>query len=69
MIKNSEVILKNGGKVIGYTDKDESYDFDTTPKSIIKGDIFYGLCLDEDNQDELTQERLGKWVEQLKLEF
>jgi|TARA_B100001559_G_scaffold84745_1_gene70534 flavodoxin I len=65
----AEVILKNGGKVIGYTDKDESYDFDTTPKSIIKGDIFYGLCLDEDNQDELTQERLGKWVEQLKLEF
>ena len=65
----AEVILKNGGRVIGYTDKDESYDFDTTPKSIIKDDVFYGLCIDEDNQAELTQDRLSKWVEQIKLEY
>ena len=65
----AKVILKNGGRVIGYTDKDESYDFDTTPKSIIKDDVFYGLCIDEDNQGELTQERLSKWVEQIKLEY
>ncbi len=65
----AEVILKNNGRVIGYTDKDETYDFETTPKSIINDDIFYGLCLDEDNQQELTQNRLEKWVEQLKLEF
>tara|TARA_B100001121_G_scaffold62950_1_gene55228 strand:- start:1466 stop:1963 length:498 start_codon:yes stop_codon:yes gene_type:complete len=65
----AEVILKNGGRVIGYTDKDESYDFETTPKSIIKDDVFYGLCIDEDNQGELTQERLSKWVEQIKLEY
>ena len=62
-------ILKNGGTVIGYTTKDESYDFETTPKSIIKDDMFYGLCIDEDNQGELTQERLKNWVEQLKLEY
>ena len=62
-------ILKNGGTVIGYTTKDESYDFETTPKSIIKDDVFYGLCIDEDNQGELTQERLKNWVEQLKLEY
>tara|TARA_Y100000361_G_scaffold114535_1_gene105038 strand:- start:1607 stop:2110 length:504 start_codon:yes stop_codon:yes gene_type:complete len=65
----AEVILKNKGRVIGYTDKDETYDFETTPKSIINEDMFYGLCLDEDNQQELTQTRLEKWVEQLKLEF
>ena len=62
-------ILKNGGTVIGYTTKDESYDFETTPKSILKDDVFYGLCIDEDNQGELTQERLKNWVEQLKLEY
>ena len=62
-------ILKNGGTVIGYTTKDKSYDFETTPKSIIKDDMFYGLCIDEDNQGELTQERLKNWVEQLKLEY
>ena len=65
----AKVVLDNGGRVIGYTDKDESYDFDTTPKSIIKDDVFYGLCIDEDNQGELTQERLSKWVEQIKLEY
>ena len=65
----AEVVIKNGGTVIGYTDKDESYDFETTPKSIIKDDVFYGLCIDEDNQGELTQDRLSKWVEQLKLEY
>ena len=62
-------ILKNGGTVIGYTTKDESYDFETTPKSILKDDVFYGLCIDEDNHGELTQERLKNWVEQLKLEY
>ena len=62
-------ILKNGGTVIGYTTKDKSYDFETTPKSIIKDDMFYGLCIDEDNQGELTQEKLKNWVEQLKLEY
>ena len=65
----AEVVLKNGGRVIGFTEKDETYDFDTTPKSIIKEDMFYGLCLDEDNQDELTQERLEKWVGDIKEEF
>ena len=65
----AKVVLDNGGRVIGYTDKDESYDFDTTPKSIIKDDVFYGLCIDEDNQAELTQDRLSKWVEQIKLEY
>jgi len=65
----AEVILENGGKVIGYTKKDDSYDLDETPKSLVNEDTFYGLCLDEDNQDELSQERLQKWVEQLKEEY
>ena len=30
---------------------------------------FFGLCLDEDNQSEQTQERLLKWIEQLKKEY
>ena len=65
----AKVILKNGGKVIGYTEKDDSYDLDEIPKSLVNEDTFYGLCLDEDNQDELSQERLQKWVEQLKEEY
>ena len=65
----AEVIIENGGKVIGYTEKDDSYDLDETPKSLVDDDTFYGLCLDEDNQGELTQERLKNWIEQLKKEF
>ena len=62
-------VLANNGRVIGYTYKDDTYDFDTKPKSIITANIFYGLCLDEDTQDELTEGRLAKWVEQLKEEY
>ncbi|PLX02883.1 MAG: flavodoxin FldA, partial [Marinilabiliales bacterium] len=29
---------------------------------------FYGLALDEDFEPELTQERINKWIEQLKKE-
>ena len=65
----AEVIIENGGKVIGYTEKDDSYDFDTTPKSLVDDNTFYGLCLDEDNQGELTQERLENWINQIKKEF
>ena len=64
-----EVVIQNGGKVIGFTKKDETYDFETTPKSIINDDRFWGLCLDEDNQPDLTQERLQKWVGDIKKEF
>ena len=49
-------------------DQDDSYDFDTTPKCLYDDESFYGLCLDEDNQDELTGDRIKKWVEQLLYE-
>lgn len=67
----AEVIYKNGGRVIGYTKKDKTYDFETTPKSLTKTDpnTFYGLCLDEDNQPDLTLERLQNWVGDLNKEY
>ena len=65
----AEVIMGNGGKVIGYTKKDDSYDLEELPKSLVNDSTFYGLCLDEDNQPELTEERLKKWVIQIKNEF
>jgi len=65
----AKVIMENGGKVIGFTKKDDTYDFDTVPKSLLDENTFYGLCIDEDNQPELTQERLEKWVIQIKNEL
>lgn len=65
----AETVLENGGHVFGYTKKDESYDFDTTPKSLVNEDTFYGLCLDEDTQDESTEGRLEKWIDSVKKEI
>jgi len=65
----AEVVLENGGKVIGYTEKDDTYELEETPKSLVDDSTFYGLCLDEDNQGELTQQRLEKWITQIKEVF
>ena len=64
----AETIIKNGGLTIGWTDIDETYDIDEEPKSMYNEFSFYGLCLDEDNQPELTQDRLKKWVEKITYE-
>ena len=63
-----KVILKSGGKLVGYTQKDETYDFETS-LALADESTFYGLALDEDNQQELTEQRLRKWVIQIKEEF
>ena len=63
-----EDVEKNGGKVIGHTEKDDSFDFETS-KALKNENTFWGLCLDEDNQDELTEERLENWFNKLKKEI
>lgn len=54
-------LLKGKGiKFVGEWPADE-YDFSTS-KALI-GDILVGLALDEDNEPDLTDYRLKKWVE------
>lgn len=65
----AKIVLENGGRVIGYTKKDESYDLEEKPKSLLDDSTFYGLCLDEDNQDDLTEERIENWVQNLLKEL
>lgn len=50
------------GKVI-----DEGYTYDDS--IAVEDGIWVGLPLDEDNEYDLTEERLKRWVEQLKIEF
>ena len=64
----ADIVEKNGGKVIGNWPTD-GYEFESSKAVMNTNNIFYGLCIDEDNQPELTQERLKKWVEQLKNEY
>ena len=53
-------------KVVGATST-EGYDFEES-QSVIDGK-FIGLALDEDNQDDLTSERIEKWANQIKGDF
>ena len=64
----ADIVEKNGGKVIGNWSTD-GYEFESSKAVMNTNNTFFGLCLDEDNQPELTQERLKKWVEQLKNEY
>lgn len=49
----------NGGRIFGQRPID-GYDFESS--HAVKGDHFYGLVLDEDNEDDLTDERIREWT-------
>lgn len=61
-----EHIIDAGAEVIGQTSTD-GYEYEES-----RGEIdgqFVGLAIDEDNQDDLTKERLEAWSEVLKANF
>lgn len=60
----ADIVEANGGTVIGYTSKD-GYTF-TESKALVDDNTLVGLCIDEDRQPELTEERINIWVAQLK---
>jgi flavodoxin I len=59
-------ISARGGKTIGYWPT-TGYDF--SESKAVKDGKFVGLAIDEDNQSELTDERIKIWVTQIKKEF
>ena len=61
-----EKITEKGGTTIGYWST-EGYEHEDS--RAIKNGKFVGLALDDDNQSELTDERIKQWVKQLKTEF
>jgi flavodoxin I len=62
----AEKITSLGGTTVGQWSTD-GYDFNES-KAVQNGK-FVGLALDEDNQPELTAERIKAWVAQLKPAF
>lgn len=62
----AEIVEKNNGKLYGLWPV-AGYEHDYSKAQ--RGDHFLGLALDVDNQDELTEERLQKWVPQILGEF
>ncbi|MHC5828789.1 MAG: flavodoxin, partial [Nostoc sp.] len=61
-----EKISERGGKTVGYW-ATEGYKF--SESKAVRNGKFVGLALDEDNQSDLTEERIKTWVTQLKSEF
>jgi len=61
-----EEIAKRGAKTIGAWPV-EGYEHDESEAQ--EGSFFCGLALDQDQQAELSEERVEKWVKQLKKEF
>lgn len=59
-------ISGQGGQTVGYWST-EGYEHEASKAD--KGGKFVGLALDEDNQSELTEERIAAWTTQLKSEF
>jgi flavodoxin I len=59
-------LLKKGATIVGQVDP-SGYEFDDS-EAVIDG-MFIGLPIDEDFEPELTDERVGNWVNSLKPAF
>lgn len=62
----AEAVEQAGATLIGTGTDTSGYSFDES-KAVREG-VFCGLPLDEDNESDKTQERISKWIEQLKAE-
>jgi flavodoxin I len=63
-----DVIVKNGATIVGHWPS-EGYEFDASKAKIPDQNSFVGLALDEDQQAELTKNRLDDWCKQIHCEF
>ena len=63
-----DVIVANGAKIVGHWST-EGYDFEASKALTEDGNSFVGLALDEDQQEELSTDRINRWTEQISLEF
>ncbi len=63
-----DVIVEKGATIIGLWSVD-GYEFDASKALTTDQKHFVGLAIDEDQQEEMTAERLNIWCEQLHAEF
>lgn len=62
----AEILEECGGTIVGQTST-KGYTYESSRAQ--RGEKFVGLALDQEKQARLTNERINKWVEQLKKEF
>ncbi|WP_434355946.1 flavodoxin FldA [Parasalinivibrio latis] len=58
-----DIIEAKGATIVGNWSTD-GYEFEAS-KALVDDANFVGLCIDEDRQPELTQERVENWVKQV----
>ena len=63
-----DVIIQSGPIIVGHLPT-EGYEFDASKAEIPGTGMFVGLALDEDQQEQLTAERLNRWCSQVHAEF
>ncbi|MCY6489406.1 MULTISPECIES: flavodoxin FldA [Leptolyngbya] len=61
-----EKISGLGGQTVGMT---STAGYEHQESKAVRGDKFCGLAIDEDNQSDLTDERIKAWATQLKSAF
>ncbi|WP_267523101.1 flavodoxin FldA [Campylobacter sp. MG1] len=66
MGKLATALKEAGANLVGEVSTD-GYDFEDS-EAVVDGK-FVGLALDNDNQEDLTDERIANWVEQIKANF
>lgn len=63
-----DVVIQSGPEIVGYWSTD-GYEFEASKAQIPGKDLFVGLAIDEDQQENLTADRLNRWCEQIHGEF
>jgi flavodoxin I len=63
-----DVIIQNGANIVGHWPT-TGYEFEASKAEVADAGLFVGLALDEDQQEDLTTERLNRWCVQIQEEF
>jgi len=63
-----DVVIKTADRIVGYWPTG-GYDYDASKAEVSGEALFVGLALDEDQQAELTSDRLNQWCQQIHAEF
>lgn len=63
-----DVVKSKGAQIVGYWSA-EGYEFDASKALLKEQNVFVGLGVDEDQQPELTADRLNQWCSQVHAEF
>ncbi len=59
----AKTVVKQGANLVGKCSTD---DYEFGDSEAVEGDVFLGLPIDEDNEEDLTEERLIKWWKDIK---